>query len=155
MTRALGDTNLTSHDYLTTSLIADQTNFVSETDTQLIYPDISAEAKVIKKDCYNKLSEEAKEVIKVVTDRPISFLKFAWNNNPQYSSIQFDKPDRRIRKKSTKYFPYRLPRKNDNFLEDRLTNLNVIKLFFKYKWRKGSEFVDHVIEEITSFVEVI
>jgi len=157
MGRDIGDKGLTWHDYLQVSQIADINNFIPEieTATYLSYPNISPEAGVIKLDCFTKLSDEAKEVIDIVTNRPITFVKFAWNNDPWFASRQLSKEERRIKKKPSSSWPRRLPRKAGKPLENRLTNLNVIKLFFKHRWKKGPEFVERVMSEISSFVEVL
>ena len=157
MTRAYGDKDLTPQDYLQVSQIANIHNFIPETEAQtsLVHPDISPEAMVLKLDCYTKLSDEAKEVINVVTNRPITFVKFAWNNDPWFASRQLSKEERRIKKKPSTSWPRRLPRRAGKLLENRLTNLAVIKLFFKYRWKKEPEFVEGVMSEISSFVEVL
>ena len=157
MGKSIGDKDLTWHDWLIVSQIADINNFIPEieTATYLSYPNISPEAEVIKLDCYTKLSNEAKEVIDIVTNRPITFVKFAWNNDEKYALDQFVKQSRGIKKTPSKYYPTRLPRKQTKTLENRLTNLNIIKLFFKYKWRKSNWFVNKVIKEIGIFVEVL
>ena len=157
MAREYGDKDLTSQDYLQVSQIANIHNFIPETEaeTTLVHPDISPEAVVLKLDCYTKLSDEAKEVIDIVTNRPIYFVKFAWDNDPWFASRQFLKGVRRIKKKPSSSWPRRLPRKAGKPLENRLTNLNIIKLFFKYRWKKGPEFVERVMSEISSFVEVL
>ena len=146
---------LTTHDYLMATKVASADSYVDPSGTLLVHPDISPEAKVIKRDCYDKLSNEAKELMHTVTNRPIAFVKFAWNNDQRFAANQLPKKTRRIKRTNSKDYPYRLPRKQNKTLENRLTNLDVIKLFFKYKWKKDVKFINNVIEEIVGFVGVL
>jgi hypothetical protein len=116
---------------------------------------LTQEDKVIKKEAYFNLSPEAKEMIFIVTNRPISFVKFAWKYDPPYAAKHFLRARRKKLKKKIKYLPKSLPKKNDSYLENRLTNLSVIQLFFRYRWKKNPQFVRRIVKEVASFTKIL
>jgi len=155
MAAKIGSKHATSYDWFQAIQASKQDNYIPEENarTYLIHPDISSEAKVIRKDCYVKLSAEAKEIIDTIVDRPVSFVKFAWKYDASFATKEIKKP-RRIRRQPTRFYPRQIPKQQGVKLEKRLTNLHIIKLFFKYKWRKDFQFIENVVQEIRSFVEV-
>ena len=147
-----GRKRLSEWDYLQVTTIADATNFIPDTEIQLLDSGSSQETKVIKKDLFDKLTEEAKEVIEIVTNRPANFVRFAVKTDPAYARYHLPKRlgDRRLRFNRTKHFP-RETNGNRKVRENRLRNLDIISLFFKRRWKKNHRFVEEVIEEIRIF----
>lgn len=129
----------TEFDYLAAINVAIESNYISCDEFTLISKDISTEKKIIKKNSYEKLSEEAKEIILTVIERPDDFIEFAFDNSSSY-----------IKYKS---YNHKLKREPSKSLEKRLINLDLIKFYFCKKWKKNSRFVKLVTKEITQFCE--
>lgn len=108
-----------------------QNNYIDYSSITLVDPTRSIEDLVVKKDLYEKLSPEAKEVIEVTTNRPIKFIIFIKNNSKSF-----------LKHRSLNYKLNQIyDRKNRGYkftpsMESRLTNINLIKAFFGWKEQK-------------------
>jgi len=127
----------TEADYLAAIRVVIASNYVSCDEFVLISKDIPVDKKIIKRDFYKKLSEEAKEIILTVIERPDSFIEFAFNNSPSY--VKF------------KSYNHKLKREPSKSLEKRLINLDLIEFFFCRKWNKNLRQVKKICQEITQF----
>jgi hypothetical protein len=129
----------TEADYLAAINVALASNYVSCDEFILISKDIPVDKKVIKKNAYEKLSEEAKEIIFTVIERPDDFVEFSFNNSASY-----------IIHKS---YNHRLKREPSKSLEKRLINLGIVQYYFCKKWKKNLRQVKNICQEISQFCE--
>lgn len=129
----------TEADYLAAINAAIESNYVSCDEFVLITRDIPTDKKIIKQNAYENLSEEAKEMIFTVIERPDDFIEFSFNNSASY-----------LRHKS---YNHKLKREPSRSLEKRLVNLDLIRFYFSKRWNKNLRFVKKITEEITQFCE--
>jgi len=112
------------HTWLAAINAMDENNYIETSSITLIDPDRSAEDLVIKKDLYTKLSPEAKEVVEMVTKRPMKFILFAKSNSNSYLKFRTSRYKLKHiynKNRRNKYHPS---------LEKRLRDRNIIQEFF-------------------------
>lgn len=112
----------------------DPNNYIEYSSITLVDPRRSVEDLVIKKDLYEKLSPEAKEVVEVITKQPILFILFIRNNSKSFFK-------HRSHNHKLKRIYNRTPTKTkfSPLIEKRLKDPNIIRNFFgfsNYKWSK-------------------
>lgn len=114
-------------------------NYVSCDDLALASNDIAQDKKIIKKNYYEKMSEDAKEIIFTIIERPDEFIEFALNNSSSYVKY--------------KTYNHKLKREPSRSLEKRLINLDLIQYYFCKRWNKNLRFVKSITKEISTFCE--
>lgn len=129
----------TEADYLAAIHVTLASNYISCDEIVLISKDIPVIKKIIKKDAYRNLSEEAKEIIFTVIERPDEFIEFAFENSASYTKF--------------KSYNHKLQRGPSKALERRLVNLDLIWFYFCKKWDKNLRFVKKATSEIAQFCE--
>lgn len=129
----------TEADYLAAINVTIESNYISCDEFVLITRDIPIEKRVIKKNSYENLSEEAKEIIFTVIERNDDFIEFCFNNSSSY-----------IKHRS---YNHKLKREPSRSLEKRLINLDLIRFYFCKKWNRNLRFVKSITNEISHFCE--
>lgn len=112
----------------------DPNNYIEYSSITLVDPTRSIEDLVIKKDLYEKLSPEAKEVVEVIVNRPISFIVFVRNNSKAY--FKYRNYNHRLKQV---YDRTSAKKKYTPLVEKRSSDPNIIRNFFgfsNYKWSK-------------------
>ena len=133
---------MNAYDYLAALNAMDPNNYEEYSSITLVDPSRSIEDLVIKKDIYEKLSPEAKDVINVVVERPVEFVLFAWANSSSY-----------IKHRTYKHKPKHVYDRRENTnkytatMENRLRDPSIIQNFFGWGANKWAE----IKEEITEF----
>lgn len=129
----------TEADYLSAINVALASNYVSCNELTLISKDIPTDRKIIRKNAYENLSEEAKEIIFTVIERNDDFIEFAFNNSSSYITHRS--------------YNHKLKRVPSRSLEKRLINLDIIQYYFCKKWGKNLRQVKNICQEISHFCE--
>lgn len=129
----------TEADYLAAINVTLASNYIPCDKFTLISKDIPVDRKIIKKNTYENLSEEAKEIIFTVIERNDNFIEFAFDNSASYTKH--------------KTYNHKLKREPSKSLERRLMNLDIIQYYFCKKWNKSLRYVKRACEEITEFCE--
>ena len=123
----------------------DKDSYIEISSITLIDPDRSTEDLIIRKDLYRKLSPEAREVVEIVTERPMKFVLFAKNNSSSY-----------LKFRTSKYKLKQIYNKNDKnkfhpALEKRLQDKNIIRGFFQKFFGWNNQTWLRVQQEIKEF----
>lgn len=127
----------TEADYLAAINVALANNYI--TDFVLISKDVPIDKEVIKKNAYENLSDEAREIILTVVERPDDFIEFAFNNSSSY-----------VRHRS---YNHKLKRVPSKALEKRLIDIDLIRYYFCKKWGVNLRYIKKVCEEIKELCE--
>ena len=131
-------------DYINMINVASFKNWIDYSTVSLVDSGSSSEHKVIKKQSYDRLSKEAKEIISTVLECPLPFVLF----------VRTDSSFSDCLKRKEVFDNYRVKKLNSKTMTKRLSNLKLIQLFFQWKWEKEAKEVEGAIQEITEFCEV-